>query len=177
LVETFRRLDIEFSRFANGRPFLFRNESQDEDIPGQGLQIHSPHDVCQTVRRLVHMEVPFLAKCWSLSTAEIEADYDNLRHRQQRILSYAYGVKTQIQSFYSLSYHLFTYNERRRVELSLLQCLAQIVANKTCLFGGLVPADLTSEYVAIFDFYDSVMARFPSDRQSLWIMVSSRPCG
>lgn len=61
-------------------------------------------------------------------------------------------VKTQIQSFNSLSYHQLTYNERRRVELSLLQCLVQVVANKTCLLGGLVPADLTSEYVAILDF-------------------------
>ncbi|KAL4750724.1 hypothetical protein BDW72DRAFT_175464 [Aspergillus terricola var. indicus] len=184
LVETFRRLDVEFSQFAHGRPFLFTNGSQDEEIPAQSLQIHSPHDVCQTVRRLVHMEVPFLAKCWSLSTAEIEADYDNLYHKQQRILSYAYGIKTQIQCFYSFSYHQLTYNERRRVELSLLQCLAQIVANKTCLFGGLVPADLTFEYVAILDFYDSIMARFPERPTitldngvipTLWMIASKCP--
>ncbi|KAL4762572.1 Zn(II)2Cys6 transcription factor domain-containing protein [Aspergillus foveolatus] len=142
--------------------------SQDTDIPGQGLQIHSPHDVCQTVHQLLHMEVPFLAKCWSLSTAKIEADYDNLHHRQRRILSYAYVVKTQIQSFYSPFYHQLTYNERRR----------------TCLFGGLVSADLTSEYVAILDFYDSVMARF-SERPTitldngviptLWMISSKCP--
>ncbi|KAL4977051.1 hypothetical protein BDW66DRAFT_166145 [Aspergillus desertorum] len=184
LVETFRQLDVEFSQFAHGPPFLFTTETQGKDIVCQSLQLHSPHEVYQTVCHLVHTDVPFLAKCWSLSAAEIEADYDNLHRKQQRILSYAYGIKTQIQTFYSLSYHQLTYSERRRVELSLLQCLAQIVANETCLFGGLVPADLTPEYVNILDFYDSVMARFPERPTitldngvipTLWMVASKCP--
>ncbi|KAL4984839.1 hypothetical protein BDW68DRAFT_180283 [Aspergillus falconensis] len=101
----------------------------------------------------------------SRSAANIEADYDKLYRRQQRILSYVYGTKTQIQSSYGHSYHQLTYNERRMVELSLLHCLAQIVAKETCLFGGLVPAYLTPEYVNVLDFYDSIMARFPSTQQ------------
>ncbi|KAL4881982.1 hypothetical protein BJY04DRAFT_52229 [Aspergillus karnatakaensis] len=183
LVETFRRLDVEFAQFGQGQPFLFDLVLED-DIPSQTLQLHSPDDVYDVVSRLVHIDVPFLGLAWSLSPAEILADYDNLYRRQELILSFAYSIEAEIQSFYSRSVHQLSYNERRRVELSLLTCLAQIVANKTCLFGGLVPLDLTTGFVDVLEYYESIMARYPErptitlDKgviPTLWMVASKCP--
>ncbi|RDW89971.1 Zn(II)2Cys6 transcription factor [Aspergillus mulundensis] len=183
LVETFQRLDVEFAQFGKGRPFLF-NAALDTDIPSQSLQLHGPDDVYRCVIRLLHIDVPFLGLAWSLSASDIEADYDNLHRRQQQILSFAYGIKAEIRSFLSRSFHYLSYNERRRVELSLLTCLAQIVANETCLLGGLVPIDMASGFVDLLDYYESIMARYPERPTitldngvipTLWMIASKCP--
>ncbi|KAL3479807.1 hypothetical protein BJX99DRAFT_244709 [Aspergillus californicus] len=157
LVQTFQRLDIESSHFGSGGPFLFSGNEPDDCYEPilYGLQ-----DVHQEVTRSLNMGIPFLANCWPLSAAEIEADFEYLYRKQQSYLSFNSRLQLQIQTLSTTSYHKFTYSERRKLDLSLLQCQGQLLALRTCLIDGPVPAYLTPEYEALLVASEAIMAKF-----------------
>ncbi len=184
LIETYQRLDVEFSHFGPGKPFLFADIQPEEGSPDRTFPLQSLRDVHQRVRQLINIGIPFLAKCWPLSGADIQADHDNLYSQQQRILSLWCELSPQVLSFRDRFYHKLDYREQRALELYMLQCRGQIVGIKTCLFDGSVPAELVPDYEDLMSFYDAFIARFPERPTitldygvlpSLYLIASSCP--
>lgn len=185
LIETYQRLDVEFSHFGPGKPFLFADiQPEEEDSPDRTFPLHSLRDVHQRSHQLLSIGIPFLAKCWPLSDADIQADHDNLYSQQQRILSLWCELSPQVLSFRDRFYHKLSYREQRALELYILQFRGQIVGIKTCLFNGSVPAELVPDYEELMTFYDTFIARFPERPTitldygvlpSLYLIASSCP--
>lgn len=185
LIETYQRLDVEFSHFGPGKPFLFADiQPEEEDSPDRTFPLHSLRDVHQRSHQLLSIGIPFLAKCWPLSDADIQADHDNLYSQQQRILSLWCELSPQVLSFRDRFYHKLSYREQRALELYILQFRGQIVGIKTCLFNGSVPAELVPDYEELMTFCDTFIARFPERPTitldygvlpSLYLIASSCP--
>ncbi|KAL4956289.1 hypothetical protein BDW69DRAFT_192509 [Aspergillus filifer] len=161
LVESFQRLDIEFSHFGPGKPYLFTREILGEEAPDQNAPLQSVQDMYYNILPGLQMGVPFLAKCWPLSGAEMEADWDNLHCEQQEILFFYDKLKPRTTSFYHRFYSQLPYKEQRMADLLLFQCLGQTLAVKVCLFDSSVPAELVPEYAEVMATYESMIARFP----------------
>lgn len=162
LIETYQRLDVEFSHFGPGKPFLFADIQPDEEVSSaEAFPLHSLRDVHQHIHQLMNIGIPFLAKCWPLSDADIQADHDNLQGQQQRILSLWCELSPQVLSFHDRFYHKLSYREQRALELYAIQCRGQIVGIKTCLFNGSIPAEFVPDYEDLMSFYDAFIARFP----------------
>ncbi|KAL2823128.1 hypothetical protein BJX63DRAFT_426944 [Aspergillus granulosus] len=160
LVQMFQRLDTEYSHFGPGKPFLSSsNELEDDWL--ERRQLHTLDDVHDSVRRLLNIGIPFLAKCWVLTGAEIEADYLNLHRQQERLLSLYYRLRDKIQALCNRPHPELSYKEQRGISLSMLQCLSQILGIKTCLIDGPLPASWTPEFAALLSAHEDFLANFP----------------
>ncbi|KAJ0424827.1 hypothetical protein BJY00DRAFT_221776 [Aspergillus carlsbadensis] len=174
LIYMYQRLDTEFSHFGPGEPFLFSGDGLEEDWP-ETDELHTLDDVCMNVRSALNVGIPFLAKTWLLTGADIVADYVNLHRKQGRILSVYYKLQAQIQSLCDISYSRFSYKEQRGLGLSMLQCLGQILAIKTCLIDGPLPSSWTSEFAALLSALKDFLAKF-SERPTITMDYGIIPC-
>ncbi|KAL4879341.1 hypothetical protein BJY04DRAFT_229123 [Aspergillus karnatakaensis] len=174
LVRVFERLDIESSHFGQGSPTLCSYDELEERLD-QLYVMRNLHEVHDRVALQINMGVPFLAKCWVLSEVEIQADYEDLHRKQQRLLCANYKSKQQIEILTQQSYHQLTSKEHRSMDLLLLQCVGQILALKTCLKDGPAPTHVIPEHVELLTIYGRIMSKFP-DRPTITLDFGVIPC-
>ncbi|KAL2855895.1 hypothetical protein BJY01DRAFT_195717 [Aspergillus pseudoustus] len=165
LVKMFQRLDVEYSHFGPGKPFFFASDEL-EDGWFVRRPLHTLDDVRDSVTRLLNLGIPFLAKCWPLTEADIGADYFDLHRTQERLLSLYYSLRDRIQALYDRPYPRLSYKEQRGLALSKLQCLSQILGIKTCLIDGPLPASWTPEFVGLLSAHQDFLAKF-SERPTI----------
>ncbi|KAL3468032.1 hypothetical protein BJX64DRAFT_83320 [Aspergillus heterothallicus] len=165
LVHMFQRLDIEYSHFGPGKPFFFSSDELYDDWL-ERRPLHTLDDVCDSMSRLLNLGIPFLAKCWPLSAADVRADYFDLHRTQERLLSLNYKLRDRIQELCNRPYPTLSYSEQRGIALSMLQCLSQILGIKTCLIDGPLPASWTPEFVALLAAHQDFLAKF-SERPTI----------
>lgn len=186
LIRVFERLDIESSHFGPGTPFLFTHGRI-----GDGLQISDVFsrmtnvaDVHRSVTVLLNMGIPFLARCWPFSAAEIAVEYESLFQKQQEIMFLNYEFQSRFRIFYREYYTTLSLREQGCIDMLQIQSLGQILSLKTCLIKGPVPESLTPEYSTLLLAVQDFMAKFP-DRPTftldygilptLWVVASQCP--
>ncbi|KAJ5376274.1 hypothetical protein N7509_013160 [Penicillium cosmopolitanum] len=186
LIRVFERLDIESSHFGPGTPFLFTNKKINDDL--QILDVFSKMgnvaDVKRSVTSLLNIGIPFLARCWPSSAAEVAAEYDELFQKQQYILLLNYEFQKRFSIFYFEFYSSLSRRDQGCIDVLQVQSLGQILSLKTCLIKGPVPESLTPEYRALLLAVQDFMAKFP-DRPTftldygvlptLWVIASQCP--
>lgn len=161
LVQAFERLDVESSHFGPGTPFLFTHFEIGDDvhIPEPFLRMQNVPDIHRSMNLLLNMGIPFLARCWAVSPAEIAAEYNDLFQRQQRILSLNIEFQHLFEIFHHEFYHTLCGREQQSVDLLKLQNLGHTLSVKTCLIKGPVPASLTPEYISLLSAYQAFSAK------------------
>ncbi|KAL4789341.1 hypothetical protein BDV19DRAFT_32911 [Aspergillus venezuelensis] len=164
LIQTFERLDIESAHFGPGTPFLSTHFGSSHDLQIQQIfaNVQSVSDIHWSVTVLLNLGIPFLARCWPLSTAEIAAEYNDLFQKQQYFLSLNYQFQHHFRIFHQSFYHTLTAREQQGVDVLQLQSLGQILSLKTCLFRQGVPENLTPDYANLLSAHQSLLAKFPN---------------
>lgn len=163
LVQTFRRLEVEASHFGAGPPSLFLSTELELAWLNQNVSSswNNLRDVYRDLDSLLGLGIPFLAKCWLLSSTQIESEYEKLFHMQHWLLSRYCQLQNQIEAFGSHHSIQFSPGEYRGLEILRIQCLGQILALRTCLIDGPVPAEFIPDYVGVLSVIETFMAKFP----------------
>ncbi|KAL5356147.1 hypothetical protein BJX96DRAFT_162230 [Aspergillus floccosus] len=162
IVQTFQRLDIQSSHFGPGGPFLFAGDGLEELSDRDFLTVlWDLHEVRHRLNLLMNAGASFIAKCWLMTAAEIQARYGQLCQQQQRIISLYHRFRQQFDAFHRQSYHRVRYKEQRGMEIVRLQFMSQLVTIKTCLVRRPIPDTLTPEYVALLSAHETFLAKFP----------------
>jgi hypothetical protein len=186
LVRVFERLDIESSHFGSGTPFFFNHVGFNDDLHISDVfsDIKSMADVQRSVTFLLNLGIPFLARCWPFSAAEVTSQCDELVQKQQEILFYNYQFQKRFSLFYRDSYHTLSRREQEGVDVSQLQSLSQMLSLETCLIKGPIPENLTPKYISLLSAHQAFLAKF-SDRPTLtldygvlpglWVVASECP--
>ncbi|KAE8150152.1 hypothetical protein BDV25DRAFT_117274 [Aspergillus avenaceus] len=177
IVEAFRFLDVQSSHYVpGGRPFLFGGDEEveiylDEDFdrPLQTLK-----DARCRVTRLLNVGLPFLAKRYLLSGDGVQAHYNELSRRQERILSLYNRFRSQFDIFYDQHYSSLSYKEQRGADTIRLQYLSQLVAIKALLFDGHVPDNFAPEYVTLLTTHEAFLNKYP-ERPTITLDVGIIP--
>jgi hypothetical protein len=186
LIRVFERLDIESSHFGPGTPFLFTHGRINDDLQISDVfsKMANVADMHRNVTVLLNMGIPFLARCWPCSAAEISGEYDELFKKQQYILLLNYEFQKRFSIFYRDFYNSLSRRDQGCIDVLQVQSLGQILSLKTCLIKGPVPESLTPEYRTLLLAVQEFMAKLP-DRPTftldygvlptLWVIASQCP--
>lgn len=162
IVQTFQRLDIQSSHFGPGAPFLFAGDGLEELSDGDFVTVlRDLHEVRHRLNLLMNAGASFIAKCWLMTPAEIQAQYGVLCQQQQRIISLYHRFRHQFDTFHRQNFHRVRYKEQRGMEIVRLQFMSQLVTIKTCLVREPIPDNLTPEFVALLSAHEAFLAKFP----------------
>ncbi|KAB8254858.1 hypothetical protein BDV32DRAFT_9802 [Aspergillus pseudonomiae] len=171
LVEAFRRLDIMGTHYGIG-PYMTSNTHLEEQgiwncIPAKFKNLE---EALQAVRHVMAIEVPWVTKCWSLSEAEILANYEQLCQKQRVILAAFDEFAEKFETLYQNEYPTLSPKEQRGADLLRLQYLSQTLTVKICLTHGPVPEYLTPEFVTLLAAHKAFIQKSP-ERPSIFLDI------
>ncbi|KAJ5081147.1 hypothetical protein N7456_013385 [Penicillium angulare] len=184
IIETFTRLDNQSSHFGAGRVIAERTAAEQLPRHDSFYNINTIDGLHAAVCNVLSSGIPFLAKCWKLSTEEREADYLDLTNKQSILIARCYELRDHIESFYQLNYHQASYQQKQALGLLRLQCPGQLIGLKTCLTEGAASEDLIPDFQAVMLLYHDFVNKFP-ERPTisvghgvlpiLWVVASKCP--
>ncbi|GAB1194165.1 hypothetical protein APSETT444_003406 [Aspergillus pseudonomiae] len=166
------RILNEEQQVERSRPYMTSNTHLEE----QGMWNCMPakfknlEEALQAVRHVMAIEVPWVTKCWSLSEAEILANYEHLCQKQRVILAAFDTFAEKFETLYQNEYSTLSPKEQRGADLLRLQYLSQTLTVKICLTHGPVPEYLTPEFVTLLAAHKAFIQKSP-ERPSIFLDI------